>query len=69
MSDTGPGRCYDYFGYCIAEEEINRNKGGGDLGNGPGCLSVIFVISVIGGITGSVQNSVSKFMAFRFAPT
>lgn len=50
MSDTGPGSYYDYRGYCIAEDEINRNKGGGDPGNGSGCSSVIFVISIIGGI-------------------
>jgi hypothetical protein len=43
--DTGPGSYYDYLGYCIAEDEMNKNKGGGNGGgNGPGCLSVILII-------------------------
>ena len=51
MSKFGPGSYYDYLGFCIAEDAINRNKGGGDPGgNGSGCLSVLVIVAIIGGI-------------------
>ena len=51
MSKFGPGSYYDYLGFCIAEDAINRNKGGGDPGgNGSGCLSILVVVAIIGGI-------------------
>jgi hypothetical protein len=45
--NTGPGSYFDYLGYCISEDELNKNSGGGNGGgNGPGCLSVLFIITV-----------------------
>ncbi len=44
MSNTGPGSYYDYLGYCIAEDAINKSGGGGNGGgNGLGCLSVLVI--------------------------
>ena len=51
MSKFGLGSYYDYLGFCIAEDAINRNKGSGDPGgNGSGCLSVLVIIGIISGI-------------------
>ena len=50
MPNTGPGSYFDYLGYCISEDEINKNSGGNGGGNGPGCLSVLVIIAIIVGI-------------------
>ena len=51
MSNTGPGSYYDYLGYRIAEDAINKSGGDGNGGgNGPGCLSVLFIMAIIVGI-------------------